>query len=246
MMLGAGETLVPPEAVALIYRGAEVVSGACDATDMPYCECCKNPNAIFQAPKVPDGLPARSTTLCGVCMRHWGDSPRLVKQRDIDHHGIWQDELEQLKEHHADEVEELQAIITDLRNEVRRKQELLDSRPTRIVEKNLDQETVDAALADQWRAYRARDWAFIRLCEVHVLHRDVGDGDCKCGKKISRCKEAGVVDGYRQLKTWEERELLRQRQGLSHKLPDDHPGVISHRWSSGVTEEEAEGFDNLW
>ncbi|WP_131732751.1 hypothetical protein [Actinomadura formosensis] len=187
-------------------------------------------------------MPAKAS-VCGICARHLGDSPTKVKRREAEHFEQWQYDAQLVEEAHADEVDRLNIVIADLQAAVERKQKELDSRPFRTVIENLDQATVDDALDRCDRAYRARDSTFSALSEVRLLHHDIGDGQCQCGRRVKICKIAVLVDGYRALEAWEANQWRRKQHGLHHLLPMGHPGVINPRWSSEVSENEMDEFE---
>ncbi len=192
------------------------------------CVCCHRSSAIFGPTRVPDGLPDNGApAVCGRCTRHLGDHPVLVKRREREHFELWAEDAREAAEGAADRcaavVAEMQAQIDSLRTE-------LAARPTRVADRNLDQEAVDQAFVDRKRAYDARDQAFRVLAAVHMLHHDIGGEKCACGAALPQCRAADLVDSCRALKGWECKQWERKRDGLPPLLPAGHPGVLDYHW----------------
>ena len=135
------------------------------------------------------------------------------------HVKIWQEELarqlESLAERHSSEVASIAKELAD--------------RPVRVVERNLDQGTVDEALGQRDAAFRSRDLAYQALCEVSLIHRDRGSGYCRCGLRTDRCETLPLVT-WRALGEWERKQVARKRAGQPHFLPQGHPALLDPRW----------------
>ena len=184
------------------------------------CPCCQRtaPERRWSAERLD-----RRSGVCADCELHQGSTgPRLVK-RDQDHVRLWRLQAGASEARRQHEVAELQQEADALRLQ-------LDARPVKIVNQNLDQETVDQALTERESAYRARDGAFRALCQVRMIHREREPGKCRCGRRIDQCVEAKIVDEFRALKAWERRQVERLRNNERHELPYNHPAIIDPRW----------------
>lgn len=123
---------------------------------------------------------------------------------------------------HAAEISRLSARIAERERE-------LAERPQRVVYENLDQETVDDALAERDQAYRSRDAASRVLLEIRLLHRDTGNRHCRCGTRTDQCQVSQIFDEHPSLEKWEARQIRRFHEGLPHLLPDGHPAMLDRR-----------------
>lgn len=193
---------------------------------MAFCRCCQSTNVELVPTRVPGGLPSQQP-VCGTCARHMGSSPRDQQKREADHFERWQRDrdlaLEQLRAQCAGEIERLNVEVGQLEKE-------LAERPTRIVEQNLDQQTVDQASIDREKAYRARDGAYILLARLRGLHHDTGRGVCSCQKAVSRCRETELLDSSSGYRRWELAQQERLRRGQWSELPAEHPARTNSRW----------------
>lgn len=190
------------------------------------CRCCRRDNSLMANSKVPDGLPS-GVQVCGICIRHQGNDLRGWTRRDQDHHDLWAEDAGDLAEQHARDLVVARVATETLRAQLA---EEVTKRPTNVVYRNLDQETVNEALSSRDAAFRSRDRAFRALCEVWLLHRDAGSGRCRCGRPHSQCNTAAIVDHYPSLEAWERKQWERMRQHLDHWLPRKHPAVIDPKW----------------
>lgn len=138
------------------------------------------------------------------------------------------------KEHEREAIEHLtewhEAALAVLERERRAAQEELDQRPVRVVAENLDQDAVNTAHQRADAARRSRDWAYVDLARLHMLHFETSSGKCRCGKAWERCEEAVILDQSKPLRRWERAEHERRRAGDVHMLPPGHPGVVDARW----------------
>lgn len=192
------------------------------------CVCCGRINATFAAVRAPDGLPTR-TNVCGLCARHQGNLESDFKKRNDVHIEMWREDLREREE-------ELETIITDLR------QELLD-RPVQSVNVHIDQPILDEAREGAQRAFRSRDSAFVALTRLHMLHFEATADKCRCGRKADDCDERRVLDGSKALRAWEKRQSDARRRGDWSLLPRDHPGVVDARWDPD--EEDLKLYEEL-
>jgi hypothetical protein len=193
---------------------------------MAFCRCCKSTNVELLATKAPGGLPSQPQ-VCGTCSRHMGSSPRDLQKRETEHFEQWQRDrelaVERLRAQYAGEIERLNEQVNQLEKE-------LADRPVRIVEQNLDQQTVDQASIESRRAYQARDGAYVLLAQLRGLHHDTGAGTCKCGRSVNRCPEMELLDSSSAYRRWEQIECERMRRGQWSQLPSEHPARTSSRW----------------
>jgi hypothetical protein len=195
---------------------------------MAACLCCKSSNAQFgPPPKAPDGLPVK-VTVCSICSKHLGHDERTAQRREKDHYDQYLYDLDE-----KERVLELkyEREIAALEARVRQLQDDLETRPTKIVHQNLDQEIVWAADIERQRAFTARDAAFRLLAQLRVLHHDTGRGTCSCRKPVGRCEETKVMDSSTAYRRWEAREGEAHRKGYDTQLPPEHPFRTNPRWS---------------
>jgi hypothetical protein len=197
-----------------------------------YCPCCKSANAQFARPKVPDGLPAK-VTICGICTRHLGDGPRTRDQREREHFEQWQEDIELLKQRHADELAARDGLVAELRTKIANLERELRTRPVQVVRENLDQQTVDQAKSDRDAAFRARDAAYRLVAEFRRLHHDTGKGMCLCRVAGDKCPVTMILNAHRGFLRWEAREwrTVRDHGRYASNLPPGHPALTNPRWS---------------
>ncbi len=197
-----------------------------------YCGCCRSSNVYFAQVKAPDGLPAKAS-LCGICSRHWGDSPTAAKRRDQDHYEQWQHDAEVLRDVHRVELARRDESIAELKGTIAKLEQKLDQRPVRVVRENLDQEAVDQAHQERDRAQAARDAAYGLMAQFRGEHHDTGRGTCKCGVSTEKCEVTKILNSDRSFLRWETRQLdlVRRNGPYFSKLPRGHPALINPRWS---------------
>ncbi len=197
-----------------------------------YCPCCRSVNAQFARPKVPDGLPAQ-VTVCGICTRHLGDGPKTTERREREHFEQWQEDIELLKQRHADELAARDGLAEELRTKIADLEKELRTRPVQVVTENLDQQTVDQAERDRDAAFRARDAAYRLVAEFRSSHHDTGRGTCLCRAPVDKCGATTILNGDRGFLRWEAREwqVVRDRGRYASNLPAGHPALINPRWS---------------
>jgi hypothetical protein len=147
----------------------------------------------------------------------------MTLRSDPEHIELWRSLLNQQQREHGRAEAQLRAEIDDLQQELR-------NRPEKLVERRIGDDEVNAARNEADRAFRSRENAWQALTEIRLIHREADAGQCRCGKRFDRCPEAQIVDRYPALAKWEEEQVWRFRQGLSHALPDDHPAILDRRW----------------
>jgi hypothetical protein len=130
------------------------------------------------------------------------------------------------------ERERFQKMLDQAEQQVEELTRELADRPVRVVERDLDAERVDQARQQMEAAFRSRDHAYIDLISIRLLHRDGGNGKCRCGRKSFNCKEFQIVGRSGPLASWEKKQVDRARRGLDHLLPENHPAVSSRSWTS--------------
>lgn len=194
---------------------------------MPACGCCGSPNAQFGPARVPDGLPAQ-IPVCWICSKHLGYDEKTVRRREKEHYEQFEYDLDEkeraLELKYASQIADLEATIGQLHED-------LEARPTRIVHKNLDQETVWAAEKERHEAFQARDAAFKLIAQFRSLHHDTGRGTCSCRVPVGQCQVTKIIDSSRSYRRWEARQCEEFRSGYGSQLPPEHPFRTNPRWS---------------
>lgn len=190
------------------------------------CRCCGLTDALFGPRRSFNNLPT-AAIVCDLCAHHQGSHEADQSRRSRGHLEMWREHelhaIEQLTECHQDAVAALEGRL-------RAAQEELERRPVRVVNQNLDQEEVNAAHEAEEAAYRSRDWAYVDLARLHMLHFEASGGKCRCGKAWERCQEGAILDLSKSLRRWERAQADRQRRGDVHMLPQGHPGIVDARW----------------
>ncbi len=126
------------------------------------------------------------------------------------------------------------------RNGVAEAKARLDERPEKIVEKYINEADIAAARAEAARAFRSREYSWEALSALGLLHAELPEGGCRCGKRRrENCPEAALVEGVVGLRAWEARQAQEYRAGRRHFLPDGHPSLIDHTWRGEEPEEWA-------
>lgn len=156
---------------------------------------------------------------CPQCHDHARDSPR-ANQAHIE---MWRALARSRKQDH-------ERVEAQLRDQIAQLEQDLRDRPTRIVERWVDQDELEEAHTEADRAFRSRENAWQALCMVRLLHREGQPGQCRCGQRLDRCKTAQIVDRYPALEKWEREQVSRLRSGLTHNLPEGHPALLDRRW----------------
>ncbi len=183
------------------------------------CACCRRPwieipgNGGFSPNR-------RDVSACTECIPH----VESTLQKNSDHITAWRAVVERHDQAHAREVQQLNEQIESLRAE-------LASRPEKVVLQYIDQNEMNEAKSEADRAFRSRDRAFRTLCLIRLDHRESENGRCRCGKRFDDCSEAQLVSNYQALVHWEKRQIARERQGLDHQLPHNHPALLDPRWN---------------
>jgi len=191
------------------------------------CECCERPNIELMVARVPNGLPS-TPRFCGDCIRHLGDSPGRVKQRELDHLAVWRTELRtQLAARDALRTQQ----ATSFQAEIDRLKHEMDSRPVRVVVENVDQQEVDAALTQKANAYNRRDVAMQALTRLHSRHYAVETRLVTVDFLTLSATSSRSWTGIRSCVTGKDQNS-RARAGRSHMLPRGHPGIIDEVWES--------------
>lgn len=187
---------------------------------------------------------ATDHVICKGCLRHQGEAPSKLRQRDTDHRGLWRSELGVLRE----DLATSRATATERAAESRRllrvckaenetlrqsvREGLSDASPGDVQAIMRDQVVKDAQ--DQRDAgYRARDRAYRALWAVDELHHreSVHDTRCSCGQASTSCRVLVAVElDVEDLRRWERTQRERAREGKPHGLPHDHPNYrdVSH------------------
>lgn len=150
-----------------------------------------------------------------------------------EHIPLWQTYVANLKREHDIE-------LADAERRVSEAHQALAQRPEKIVEKYINQQDIVAAEEKADRAFRSRQVAWRALSELGMAHTELPGDRCRCGKHRRSCNEAAVVTSVAGLPAWEARQAAEHRAGRRHFLPDGHPALLDHRWSSDA---EAEDFD---
>lgn len=77
-------------------------------------------------------------------------------------------------------------------------------------------------------AYRSRDRVMGTIWRLERLHHESNSqGVCSCGKKVSHCREFGVLSPIvNLLDKWESKQIDLLDHGLQHNLPPEHPEVV--------------------
>jgi hypothetical protein len=119
-----------------------------------------------------------------------------IQKRDLDHLQLWRRDVAAWK------TERL-----SLEQQIARLKRELEERPIQVVRENLDAEVVADAEEARDRAYRSRDLAYHDLCHVRLLHRDSGDGSCRCGLPTAKCRTAKLIGETEHIKAWERRQI---------------------------------------
>jgi hypothetical protein len=167
-------------------------------------------------------------TVCGICSKHLGDDRKTVEKRQRDHYEQYKYDLDEkervLELKYTRQIADLEATIGQLQKE-------LEARPTKIVHKNLDQETVWAAERERHEAFQARDAAFGLLAQLRGLHHDTGRGTCSCRVPVDKCPVTKIIDSSRSYRRWEARQCEEFRTGYRSQLPPEHPFWTNPRWS---------------
>jgi hypothetical protein len=190
------------------------------------CMCC----GIYGLPRanlrVPGELPT-SQNICKPCSNHQGSEARDLNKRNVEHIAAWRshttEEITKLAQTHGREIDRLI-------DQINQKNEELEQRPVQIVHENLDQEIVDEALAQQGIAWQHRDRAFGLLSRIRALHRDKGDGNCRCGISLTKCNIRDMLSHDQVLVKWEGKQLERLRRGEPHSFPFGHLALMDPRW----------------
>lgn len=183
------------------------------------CSCCRRPWKVCFPESEPRGQRASRPFVCADCREHQG----MTLRSDPEHIRLWQSLLDQQQREHERVVARLGARIEDLERE-------LQDRPEKLVERRIGEDELNTARAEADRAFRSRENAWQALTEIRLIHRESDHGQCRCGKRMDRCPEAQIVDRYPALARWEEEQVRRFRDGLSHGLPVNHPAVLDPRW----------------
>ena len=89
--------------------------------------------------------------------------------------------------------------VARLRTDLQGMQTHLDARPERIVEKYIDASVLDEARATADRAFSSRERAWRKLLEVRLLHNEIGNRRCRCGRPHDHCETAQLLGGYSAL-----------------------------------------------
>lgn len=180
---------------------------------------------------------ATDHVICKGCLRHQGEAPSKLRQRDTDHRDLWRSELGVLCEDLAatrttavESAAEFRRVLRarEVENEALRqsvREGLSDASPADVQTIMRDQVVRDAH--DQRDAsYRARDRAYRAMWAVDELHhRDsVNDTRCSCGQASASCRVLLAVEGdVEDLRRWERTQRDRSLNGRLHGLPRDHP-----------------------
>ena len=183
------------------------------------CSCCGRPWTVCFPEVEPRMQRASRAFVCADCRDHQG----MTMRSDPAHIELWRSLLNRRQRAHERAESQLRARIDDLEQQLR-------DRPEKVVERRMGGEEMDAAKAEAERAFRSRENAWQALTEIRLLHREADSGQCRCRKRLDRCPEAQIVDRYPGLAKWENDQVRRLRQGLSHTLPDNHPAILDRRW----------------
>jgi hypothetical protein len=202
----------------------------CDLVNSPYrasssprpdvghaCSCCLRPWSECVDALRSDGRNRQRT--CPPCHDH---GPNMLEASRV-HAELWRT-LARSRQMERD-VREAQ-----LKNRIAQLEQELHDRPTRTVERWVDQDQLKEAKEEADRAFRSRENAWQALCLVRLIHREGQPGQCRCGLRLDRCETAKIVDHYPGLEKWEKEQVRRQRDGLTHNLPDGHPALLDRRW----------------
>lgn len=198
------------------------------------CACCQVVTRfVFKS--------SSDQVICKGCVRHQGDAPNKLRQRDYDHVQLWRSEVGLINQAHDAVVAELRAKLAErsqtieiLNTKVAEQRELLKAELRRAPEATVrawfDSEAITAANAEVQKSYRSRNHALRAMWDVDRIHHvdEKRDGYCTCGEKDEVCPEWRALDPVRDmLYRWEEKELRRLEDGLDHGLPHHHPRVIA-------------------
>jgi hypothetical protein len=185
------------------------------------CLCCRRPVWFYFTS-------ASDQVVCPGCTKHQGSSPSREKQRHTEDVALWRDDVAEIREQHAQEVASLTERIKEL--EARLAEEIA-KRPTQVVEQWIGEAEVRDAEEQRNAAYRSRDGAMSAICALALIHREVENHECRCGKRVAKCREAQIVEEVvESLDRWETKQIQRLRSDLPHWLPPNHPEVIRPRY----------------
>jgi hypothetical protein len=209
-------------------RRGQIVGGRCHPRLMT-CTCCGRPweRCPVELKRVGLRGPGRNPdNVCRDCIDHAGFGLRMASE----HIALWRS--------YVDAVEaEGQARLAEAEARVAKAQAELAARPEKVVEKYVNDGEIVAARAEGDRAFRSREYAWRALSALGVLHVELPDDRCRCGKHRRSCAEAALVEGIVGLRAWEARQAAEARAGRTHYLPEGHPALIDHTWQGEAPEE---------
>jgi hypothetical protein len=194
-----------------------------------HCVCCG-----FQSGGSGPGRTLRERELtrmgvCGMCQGHFADTREMRERQQRDHlrrlHAELAGRTEMIR---GDERRKFAKERRQIERRIRELEDELEKRP--VVERNLDKEVVDEALADAAEAYRKRDVAISALSELRVMHHERANqpDQCTCGLRYAKCAVAKIAD-IDYVRRWEEKQAARIDKGFDHMLPPNHPRMIDRR-----------------
>lgn len=183
------------------------------------CVCCRRPWPDIEAlTGEARGSYRNPEAPCRQCLPHLGFSMRS----DTEHLQMWIT----LDQHHQDRAASQVAL---LQGDLEGMRAQLDARPERLVEKYLDADVLVEARRTAERAFSSRERAWRTLVQVRLLHHEVENGRCRCGRRADQCDVAQLLADYRALNGWEQQQVARCRCGLAHGLPSGHPATLDRR-----------------
>lgn len=194
------------------------------------CTCCGRPwdRCPVEAKRVGLRGPGRNPdNVCRDCITHAGFGLQMATEH-IPH---WERYVSQVEAEGAARLDEAEERLA-------RAQAELVKRPERIVERYIDASDLQAAKSEAQRAFQSRSYAWHHLSALGLLHAELDGERCRCGKARRSCPEAAIVDGVHGLRAWEARQADEARRGNRHYLPDGHPALVDHRWSSAADPED--------